>query len=72
MVIAGIIIYTYPEFDELNISGLCELHQVTSDKFAGVVEGATVGEVEQKVDTIRKTQGTLNVSYAYMNFEDLD
>jgi hypothetical protein len=34
------------------------------------VEVISVVEDEKKVDTIRKTPGVLNVSYAYMNFEE--
>ena len=72
MVIAGIVIYTHPYCGDIVLPGLCEMYRVSSDKLAGVVEGISVGEVEKKVDTIRKTSGVLNVSYAYMNFEDLD
>ena len=72
MVIAGIVIYTHPDCSGLDLSGLCEIYRACPDRLAGVVEGNFFGEVEKKVDTIRKTPGVLNVSYAYMNFEELD
>ena len=71
MVIAGIVIYTYPDSSCMEFSGICEICGVYSDRFAGVVEGISVGEIVKKVDKIRKTPGVLNVSYAYMNFEDV-
>jgi len=70
MVIAGIVIYTHPYCGDIVLPCLCEMYRVCSDKLAGVVEGISVGDVEKKVDTIRKTPGVLNVSYAYMNFEE--
>lgn len=72
MVIAGIVIYTHPYCGDVELPDMCKMYRVCSDRLAGVVEGISVGEVEKKVDTIRKTPGVLNVSYAYMNFEDLD
>ena len=70
MVIAGIVIYIHPYCGDIVLPCLCEMYRVCSDKLAGVVEGISVGDVEKKVDTIRKTPGVLNVSYAYMNFEE--
>ena len=70
MVIAGIVIYTHPDCGDFELPCLSEIYRVCSDKLAGVVEGISVGEVEKKVDAIRKTPGVLNVSYAYINFED--
>jgi|GEM_PF-5706601 len=72
MVIAGIVIYTHQDCGDLELPCLCEMYRVVSDKLTGVVEGKSIGEVEKIVDTVRKTPGVLNVSYAYMNFEDLD
>ena len=72
MVIAGIVIYTHPDCDEHDLPGLCKMHRLSPEKLAGVVEGTSIGEIEKKVDMIRKTPGVLNVSYAYMNYEDLD
>ena len=72
MVIAGIIIYTYPDYGHIEFPDAEEIYGAGPDKFAGVLEGSTVGEVEKKVNAIRKTPGVINVSYAYMNYEDLE